>query len=80
MLYCVSVCLQAVSAPVVSENPNHLSGYAPLFWWSCAPLSEILSGTLANDPIKTCITAELTRDYTLRSTWKKRATLSDTVE
>lgn len=42
--------------------------------------SEILSGTLANDPIKTCITTELTRDYTLRRTPEEHATLSDTVE
>ncbi len=38
--------------------------------------SEILSGTLANDPIKTCITIELTRDYTLWSTPEEHATLS----
>lgn len=55
--------------------------------WLCSTVpvelcsfSEILSGTLANDPIKTCITTDLTRDYTLQSTREKWAALSDTVE
>lgn len=43
-------------------------------------LSKILSGTLANDPIKTCITTEFTGDYTPRSTAGECATLADTVE
>lgn len=42
-------------------------------------LCEILCGTLANDPIKTCITTDRTGDYTPWCTAKERAEVSDTV-
>lgn len=79
---CASLCVfvVCVKAPVVCKNLSSLSGYAPLYQWSWVTVAKILCGTLANDPIKMCISAELTGDYTLQSTVKERAKVPDTVE
>ena len=77
-MHLLGVCL------CVSESPCGLWGSRPSVWFcSAVPeelcyFREILSGTLANDPIRTCITSELTGDYTPRRTAEERATLSDT--